>query len=181
VTERRDIALLRHVDGQWSEPVAVHEDGWILRGCPVNGPAIDARDDDVAVAWFTAAGGTPRVRIAFSQDGGRSFGPPSDVDEGAPHGRVDTVLLPDGSALVSWLADGRDGAVLTIARVRSDGTIDARWPIATSSAARSAGFPQMSRVDDTLLIAWTEDRSPSRIRTFAARLDPAWVDGTASR
>ena len=181
VTERRDIALLRYADGAWSEPVQIHEDGWILRGCPVNGPAIAALDGHVAVAWFTGAGGVPRVRLALSNDGGRGFTAPVDVDAEAPAGRVDLVLLPDGTALVSWLAGGTDGAALTIARVRPDGTVAGRWPIAASSGARSAGFPQMSRIDDTLLLAWTDDGNPSRIRTFGARLDPAWLAGTASR
>jgi len=65
----------RHVDGAWANPVATGAEGWEIEGCPVNGPAIAAAGDRVAVAWFTAAGDTPRVRFASSTDGAASFGP----------------------------------------------------------------------------------------------------------
>ena len=104
--EVRDIQLARLEQGRWSTPVSVHADGWKIAACPVNGPAIAARGDTVVVAWFTAPD-RPRVRLAFSADGGRSFAPPLEVASGAVIGRVDVVLLADGRALVSWLADGR--------------------------------------------------------------------------
>ena len=67
--EIRDIAVRRLVGGEWSEPVHVGEDNWEIRGCPVNGPALAARGEDVAIAWFTGAGGTAKVSVAFSADG----------------------------------------------------------------------------------------------------------------
>ena len=57
----------------WSKAENIHADGWELAGCPVNGPAIDALEMDVAVIWFTAAKGDPNVKIAFSDDGGAQF------------------------------------------------------------------------------------------------------------
>ena len=47
-TERRDIASSRRLQGNWtvSQPVGV--DGWQINGCPVNGPALVARENDVA-------------------------------------------------------------------------------------------------------------------------------------
>jgi len=58
----------------------------------------------VAVAWFTSAADTPRVKVAFSQDAGGTFSQPIQVDDGETIGRVDVLLLPDGSALVCWLS-----------------------------------------------------------------------------
>jgi len=90
-------------DGDWSEPIKVHEDGWEISDCPVNGPAIDAKAKDAVVAWFTEAGGVPTVKVACSENTGRSFGTAFRIDQGKPVGRVDTVLLDDGSAIVSWV------------------------------------------------------------------------------
>ena len=89
--EIRDVAVRRFEDGRWSDAILVSEDGWHYPGCPVNGPAVAARGDTVAVVWFTAAGGTPRVYAAFSTDGGAAFGPRMQVDDGRPAGRVDVV------------------------------------------------------------------------------------------
>jgi len=37
--------------------------------------------------------------------------------------------------------------------------------LATTSAARSSGFPQMISLGDRLVLAWTEATEPSRLRT----------------
>jgi hypothetical protein len=71
--EIRDVHVVRWTDGGWSEPSAVHEDGWETGACPVNGPAVDANGRQVVVAWFTAAQGVPRVKIAFSRDAAERF------------------------------------------------------------------------------------------------------------
>ena len=60
-------------------------------------------------------GDTPHVKIAFSSDAGASFNKPIQVDDGETVGRVDTLLLPDGSALVCWLSE-----TLKVAQSRCD-------------------------------------------------------------
>ena len=72
--EIRDISILRMVDGVWSQPVSVSRDGWQIEGRPVNGPAIDSKGRRAVVAWFTAADNLPKVKLAFSDDEGESFG-----------------------------------------------------------------------------------------------------------
>ncbi|MCY4574404.1 MAG: hypothetical protein OXF01_16600, partial [Gemmatimonadetes bacterium] len=74
--EVRDIAVSRLVGTGWTPGVPVHEDGWVIGGCPVNGPALAARDAAVVVAWFTAPENLPRVNVAFSDDGALTFGAP---------------------------------------------------------------------------------------------------------
>jgi len=54
--------------GTWTAPATLRDDGWKIPACPVNGPAADARGSALAVAWFTAAGGTPRVHARYSPD-----------------------------------------------------------------------------------------------------------------
>ncbi|CAN5840701.1 hypothetical protein BH23GEM7_BH23GEM7_01210 [soil metagenome] len=168
--EIRDIYLVRHRGGAWSEPRPVHRDGWEITGCPVNGPAIAAAGDDVAVAWFTAAQESPRVQVAFSDDAGESFGAPIRVDDGDPVGRAGVVLLDDGSALVSWLERiGEDGAV-QVRRVRRQGESGPPITIAASSAARASGFPRMLRVGNEVIFAWTDPGESGGVRVTAARL-----------
>ena len=126
--------------------LVVHDDGWEIAGCPVNGPAIAADANRVAVAWFTAAGSppVPRVRIAFSHDGGRRFDPPIEVSDGRPEGRVDVVFLEDGAALVTWI-DANEGSAQIVAQsVDTCGLRGSLVRIASSTAARATGFPRMA-------------------------------------
>ncbi|MFW6010728.1 MAG: sialidase family protein, partial [Gemmatimonadota bacterium] len=101
--EVRDIHRIRLVDGRWGETAAVHDDEWVFGACPVNGPAVASDGSRVAVAWFTGVDGEPRVRLAFSDDAGRTFGSPVRIDDGWAGGRVDVVLADDGGAYVSWV------------------------------------------------------------------------------
>ncbi|MEA2491288.1 MAG: hypothetical protein QOH21_3080 [Acidobacteriota bacterium] len=100
--EIRDIGVVRRTGAKWTAPALVHRDGWKIKGCPVNGPQLDARGNGVAVAWFTAAA-SPRVNVAFSRDAGATFGTPVRIDSGNPAGRVDVLMLANGSALVTWI------------------------------------------------------------------------------
>ena len=167
--ETRDIALVRRTGGGWSDPVHVASDGWKIAACPVNGPAVDARGDTVVVAWFTAPD-VPRVRLAYSGDGGRSFAAPIEVATGHVAGRVDVVLLPDGRAVVSWLADVPGGAEIRAQPFTRDGPAGEAAVIARADVARSSGFPQMALTDGALLFAWTRSGDPSQIRSALARL-----------
>lgn len=170
-TEIRDISLVRLVDGQWTAPQPLHHDGWRIEACPVNGPALAAEGDRVAAAWFTAAQDSPRVYVAFSNDGGASFGAPVQVDEGAPLGRVDVVMLAGGEgALVSWLEGEGEGRVL-VRRVVPGSMLEPPLLVTRTSTARASGFPRMARAGRTLLFAWTEAGDPARLRTARALLE----------
>src|SRR5690606_34839966 len=111
----RDVAGARLEDGAWTGLGTVHDDGWEMRACPVNGPAVAASGTDVVAAWYTAAGGTPQVRLARSADAGDRFDLPLIVDEGeAVQGRVD-VALTAGAAWVLWLREEAGGQALRLA------------------------------------------------------------------
>jgi hypothetical protein len=162
--EVRDISVIRRTAQGWSQPVRVHADNWQIPGCPVNGPAIAASGRHVAVAWFTAAPPNPRVQIAFSEDGGATFGPAVLVDGDKPFGRVDLTLGTKGDAIVSWLAANGRGADLRLRRVTARGQLGQPLTLAATSGARSSGFPRLVRDGDRLVIAWVDDGAPSRVR-----------------
>jgi hypothetical protein len=163
-SEIRDISVSRLTESTWSTPRTVHADNWEIGGCPVNGPALARAGDVVAVAWFTAARDVAAVLVAFSRDGGRTFGPPIRVDDGEPLGRVDLVPLDDGSALVSWLERTEDGARVLLRRTRPSGALESTL-VASTSESRSSGFPRMVRHKNGVFLAWTAPGEPTRIRT----------------
>lgn len=164
--EVRDFSVVRRVDGKWTPPQTLYQDGWETSACPVNGAAIAARERQVAVAWFTrGSGDTPQVKISFSDNAGATFSQPITADDGAAQGRVDVILLDDGSALVSWLTGTMQSGNIKVRRVRPDGTQDAAATIAATSIGRASGFPRMVRTGDIVVCAWTEAGAPSQVRT----------------
>ena len=167
--ETRDIHATRLTRAGWSKPVAVHADGWRIDACPVNGPAAAARGEHVAVAWFTAAD-QPRVRLAWSRDGGRTFAAPIEVAAGRVLGRVDVVLLEDDRAVVSWLAETPAGAVIRAQPFTRAGAAGPAIDVATADVARSSGFPQMASTNGGLLFAWTGNGATPTVRTVFAPL-----------
>jgi len=156
--EIRDIYVARRVDGAWLEGQPVHRDGWEVPGCPVNGPAIDARTSDVAVAWFSAGQDTPRVQVAFSSDAGARFGEPVRIDRGRPLGRVDVRLLENGNAFVTWLEQIDQNEARILAReVTPVGEALPVHEVATTSPGRDAGFPRTAQdADGRIVFTWTE-------------------------
>jgi hypothetical protein len=151
--EVRDIALRRWLGEGWSEPTRVHRDDWHIPGCPVNGPAVAAAGSRVAVAWFTAAAERPRVQLAFSADGGATFGEPILIDDAAPLGRVDLVLDGEG-VWVGWLAASGD---VLLRRVALQGASEAPLIVGHAGTRRAAGVPRLVRSADRLVVAWVQD------------------------
>ena len=179
--EVRDIHVSRlETDGgapAWSPSRAVHRDGWVFGGCPVNGPAMDALGDQVAVAWFTAPDAAPRVSVAFSPDAAATFAEPFRLDGGAPLGRVDAAFLDDGSVVATWMEEvpGADGGAAIMARrVWPDGRIGEPRNLAATGSARAAGFPRIARAGAReMMLAWTDPAGAGTVR--AALFDPyAW-------
>lgn len=167
--EIRDIAIVRRVDGKWTEPTRVHADNWEINACPVNGPAVIASGDEVAVAWFTGARDTAKVQLAFSRDGGATFGAPIRIDDGAPAGRVGLQWF-EGEAYVSWLERGAgDTAYVKLRPVSREGVAGEALTVSESRGARSSGFPRMARLADGLLLAWTVPGTPSAVKVATLR------------
>jgi hypothetical protein len=169
--EIRDIYVARRVEGKWLAGVSAHDDNWKIAACPVNGPALDAAGNRVALAWFTAARDTARVNVAFSTDAGARFAKPVRADDGRPAGRVDVALLPDGAALVAWIErTGGDTATVRARRIAADGRVGSSLTVAQSSAARASGFPRMAVTKTHVLFAWTAPGPSSSVRVARARI-----------
>jgi hypothetical protein len=167
--EVRDIYVSRLVNGAWSEPAAVHDDGWKIAACPVNGPMLSARGRDVVLSWFTLKNEVGHAYVAFSSDAGRSFGAPIQLDDAAALGRVDVVLLPDGSAAATWIEFTGERSSFTLRRVESSGQKSAAVAVAAITGARASGYPRLAQHGDELVFAWTEsDGGEMQVKTAAA-------------
>ena len=161
----RNMASLR-----WSEPVPVHRDNWRIAACPVNGPALRASGRQVAIAWFTATADQGHVFAAFSSDAGKTFGTPIRIDDVGALGRVDVELLPDHSAVVSWIEFAGQRSQFRIRRVERSGSRSDSTSVAGISSSRASGYPRLARRGNELIFAWTDTQGGSRVRTATARL-----------
>ena len=125
---------------------------------------------DVAVAWFTVQEDQGHAFVAFSKDAGRTFAAPIRLDDGGALGRVDVELMPDGSAVASWieLADQRaqfqGSSRRTIRR-----PVPGRDRCLNSRAGRASGYPRMAANGDEIVFAWIES-ADDRLQVWAPRL-----------
>ncbi len=168
--EIRDISIVKYEDGFWTKPQTPNPDNWNMTACPVNGPALAGKGDDVVMAWYTAQAEKPRVQIAFSRNGGQDFFNSLMVDDGRPLGRVDVMMTDYKSAIVSWMEDKGDEAEIRIVEMNSSGKIGESFTVATTSSSRKSGFPVMGKIQDGILVSWTDvDSTGTRVRCSLVR------------
>lgn len=154
--EVRDIALVRWSSGGPSQAGIVHDDHWVIEGCPSNGPAVARHEGLTMVTWFTAADGVGRVRTAFWPDGESRFGKPIEVDANA-NGYVNALLLEDGSALVAWRGRAGPAEELHLAQVRQDGTVQGRTTVYRGDFPRwPSRHLSLAQMDGAVYVAWTD-------------------------
>jgi len=152
--ELRDIAWITRSGSAWTAPRAVHADGWVIAGCPVNGPALALAGTRPVVAWPTFGDGSYRVRVARRE--GEGWSTPVELEAGAGViGRVDAAAWGDDGALVSWLG-GRDGqSVLRVARLDEALVESERLTVATLPPGRTTGMPRMASHGHAAILVWT--------------------------
>lgn len=165
-TDIRDIALVRHDGRRWLPPTIIAQDSWKVGGCPVNGPAIAADGERLAVAWFTAANNEPSIRFAWGGFDGAKFSKPVQLHGSGPLGRVD-VTTRDGLAWVLWM-ESRDESTadLKLRSISHDGTLGEPRAVGSLDPGRSSGNPQLASVKQGLVIAWTTGGEKPRLRAI---------------
>jgi hypothetical protein len=174
--EIRDIQLVRF-DGQaWRKPAPLHGDGWKIAGCPVNGPQLAAHGSRVGAVWFTTADNEARVLARASADGGANFGPVVRVDLGHPQGRVDSVMLADGTLAMTWLemtgAEGGQAGGIYLRTLSSAGGLSTPCLITPTKTSRVSGFPRLAPLGGReLLLTCTQDGEPTQVLAFRIGLD----------
>lgn len=153
--EIRDIYITRNINGTWEKPTPVFNDGWQIKGCPVNGPKIISKSKNVAVAWFTAVNNQPKVKLAFSLDEGETFEVPVEISDGQAIGRVDAVFLSATEVLVSYMETHEEGTYLKCKKVTLNGKASKPVIISMIDAKRSTGVPQLEILGNEVFAVWT--------------------------
>ena len=165
--EIRDIAITRFDGKKWAAPRIISDDRWQISACPIQGPAISAAGDRVAVAWFTAANDKPRVQLALSADTGETFGKPIQIDGGNPIGRVGVVALASGGAVVTWIEKVGEGGEVRARQVEAGGKVHDPITVGKTSIGNSSGFPRVVRSGNEIIFAWT-DTEERKVKTAVA-------------
>jgi hypothetical protein len=170
--EIRDNYVTRRVNGKWTAPQAVFNDNWKIAACPVNGPALSANGSSVVMSWFTAKDDQPRAYAAFSSDAGKTFAAPIRVDDAGTLGRVDIELLPDGSALATWIEFADQKASFRARRIDRTGAKSAPVTVSSMAGSRASGYPRAAIANGEVVFAWTESGAGGalQVRTAASKL-----------
>ncbi len=149
----RDIAVLRFENGRWSDSKIINPDKWEINACPVNAASAAAKDNRVAIAWYTEADDAPRVQIVFSSDAGTTFSKPTKVSTGDALGYASTALNNDGGALVSWIEEGESSSSALVRSISPAGVAGPVVKIAEGSRT-SLGYPKLLHAGSDTWIAW---------------------------
>ena len=151
--EIRDIAVIRFENGRWSPSKILNPDKWEINACPVNGASAAAKDNRVAIAWYTEADDKPRVQLVFSSDAGTTFTKPMAVSTGYALGHASTALNADGGAFVSWMEEGDKTSRVLARFVSAAGAAGPVIQIAQGST-QSLGYPRLLQAGNETWIAW---------------------------
>jgi hypothetical protein len=93
-------------------------------------------------------------------------------------GRVDVLLLDDGSAVASWVEFADQQAHFRLRRIDPSGTRSAAVTVAQVPGGPTSGQPRIARQGNQLVLAWTESTTPAgseggsvpRVQTAVAAL-----------
>jgi hypothetical protein len=168
----RDIAFTMSRDGgrTFTTPARVSDDGWILDGCPENGPSLAVTEDNVVqIVWPTLVAGAtadadPALALFYSiTRDGRRFSPRERIaTEGTP--RHPQVTTTPGGLVVAWdeqTLDGSRRVVLTRAAYRSGAAKFSREIVSDGARAQT---PAVASISDGMVIAWASGAERSVIR-----------------
>ena len=154
--EVRDIYSVSNIDGQWQSPKAVYNDGWIINGCPVNGPKVISNSRNIAIAWFTVSKGKPIVNVSFSRynkDG--NYQAPLKINDHNAIGRVDVAFLNEEEIIVSYMEFDNVETYLRIKKISINGEASKPITISKINGGRNTGVPQLEIINDDIFLVWT--------------------------
>lgn len=153
--EVRDIYSTRNINGVWEIPTLLNDDGWIINGCPVNGPKVVTNSSNLAIAWFTVIDNKPVVNVSFSKNDGNSFDKPIILNDNGAIGRVDVAFLNDTEVVVTYMEFDDMGTYLRLKKVSVDGKVSNPITISKIDGGRNTGVPQLEILNDNIFIVWT--------------------------
>jgi hypothetical protein len=159
----RDMAVSTSTDHgeHFGPPVRVADDHWKLFGCPESGPVAAVQGNKLLVAWYTAAGRRPGIRLAASSDGGQTFSKEisvSDGIEGANHPYLS--MADDGTIAVVFsgrqATEHGDWNSITpfVFRIDTSGRVSATTRVPTDTSGEHHPTASLS-ADGDLYVVWS--------------------------
>lgn len=156
----RDIYFTRGIGNDWTIPKPIYEDGWEISGCPVNGPRVDARGNNVAITWYSGA--DQKVKTIYSTDNGDSFSEPLVVNDKETLGRLDICFISEDEYVVSYLESQNENANVLLKKFRMGSVASESYEIGETSSARASGFPRLAADKRHLYVSYTYVDSTSQ-------------------
>lgn len=165
----RDINVIERQGDAWQPVASVHDDGWHMPGCPVNGPALTTLGGAPLAVWPTLIEQSYRVRLARRSAAGHwSLAGELEADP-ALLGRVDAAAWGE-QALVSWIGQNGGDPVLKVAQLDTEAGVVKQIDVAHFAPGRHTGMPRLASQDGRAVLVWTEP-GPSGSRVRGVLLD----------
>ncbi len=162
----RHIAVASSTDGgaNFSTPVIVSDDKWMLQGCPVSGPSISTdANGTLKVVWFAAgAGDSPGLYFAESRDKGRTFTPRSLLMQESVKG-TPAIAAEQNRAIAIWQGLGGLAGQTPDAKARELGGAGS-----AISLASNAELPTAVLANDRLFVAYIQRVNEKRSIWFVS-------------
>jgi hypothetical protein len=168
--ELRNMHWFVHDGEAWSTDRLLHDDGWRIAGCPVNGPALAANDSGVLALWPTMVGEAMVVRAALAREAAFAAPVTLESDSGAL-GRVDAAPFGIAEFLALWLGAGTEPGTSVLRLARLDAKLAQRslQELTVLPRGRSTGVPRLAASGRVAVAVWT-DVAQGRSTVRALRL-----------
>lgn len=157
----RDMAFTSSHDGgrTFATPTRVSEDGWVINGCPEDGPSLAVdRQSRVHIVWPTVVSenGDPVKAVfhAVTRDG-RTFSERTRLPSSGQANHPQITTASDGSLFVAWDESGSGARQVRIARGVPDANGHVSFERNASSTAREGTYPAVTALNEGVLLAWT--------------------------
>jgi hypothetical protein len=149
----------------FSMPTQIYNDGWVIDGCPHNGPAIDTdADGNVHLAWYTGKEEGYGVYYAISSNRGDSFTSPIHLNDGMEASPVRAALIAQHktAAILACEATTATGSQIYLL------TPDRGRPGLFQKDSLSTGvYPAMAKQNGLIAMAWLDgDAVRATVRTL---------------
>lgn len=153
----RDMSIITSPDNgkRFSKAVPYSHDGWVINGCPHNGPALAVADDKIYSTWFT---GGPQKGVFYCELN-KAMESTNRLLV-SDHARfIQLCLLGDGSRLLAFDEKRTEGDKssnkIVLNRIIDDkvyrGEVEASGSLAT--------YPVVKALDDDhVVVAWSQDK-----------------------
>ncbi len=155
----RDITIARSDDNgkTFTEPVLIHNDDWLIQGCPHNGPDISIdSEDNVHVVWYNGREDTYGVYYSVSSDKGATFQTPLHLNtnfEGSPL-RASISAKDLTSAYIACEVGSYDGSEVYLLGPNFSGSERLQ-----KKSMGSGNYPAMAMNKNFVAVAWLEGKS----------------------